>query len=237
MPHERALLIVEIAVIIAVIATVPLTIAELRGRESLGLSLTDWLVWGVFLSEYVFLLAISDDRRSFVRERWFLLLVVVLTFPYFPDLFQLLRLPLLTRIARLVRLAAVVGRGFRGAQLILARRGLMYVLAVSVFLIFVGGGIFAEVEPSVEDQGLWAGVWWAIVTTTTVGYGDISPETLTGRLVAVVLMVVGIGVVSTLAATIAAYFVDEDAAANREILDRLERIEALLAEQQQRSDD
>jgi voltage-gated potassium channel len=77
--------------------------------------------------------------------------------------------------------------------------------------------------------GYGDGIWWAIVTATTVGYGDISPSTLWGRIIAVLLMLVGIGLVSTLAASITSYFVQQTA--NTEFKDltaRLDRIESVL---------
>jgi voltage-gated potassium channel Kch len=52
-------------------------------------------------------------------------------------------------------------------------------------------------------------LWWAIVTVTTVGYGDVSPATAEGRLIAVALMLIGIGVISALTATIASFFVED----------------------------
>jgi voltage-gated potassium channel len=67
------------------------------------------------------------------------------------------------------------------------------------------------------------------VTASTVGYGDIAPTTLWGRLIAVLLMLVGIGLMSTLAASITSHFVQQTA--NTELKDmsaRLERIEGLL---------
>jgi voltage-gated potassium channel len=77
-------------------------------------------------------------------------------------------------------------------------------------------------------------LWWAATTVTTVGYGDTFPVTGTGRLVAVALMVVGISLVSIITATIAAWFIDQTrgaATAERaDLAERLQRVEATLAE-------
>jgi voltage-gated potassium channel len=72
-------------------------------------------------------------------------------------------------------------------------------------------------------------LWWAIVTVTSVGYGDRYPVTAAGRGVAVVLMLTGIGLVGVLSATIASYFVGRQS--NQDMADlhqRLDRIEAAL---------
>ena len=72
-------------------------------------------------------------------------------------------------------------------------------------------------------------LWWAIVTTTTVGYGDIAPETGTGRLIAVVLMLAGTALIATVAASVSAYFIGVERTEEYEdIKDRLDRIERIL---------
>ena len=57
---------------------------------------------------------------------------------------------------------------------------------------------------------MWDGVWWAASTMTTVGYGDISPKTTSGRIVGLVLMVVGIGFVALLTGAVAQRFLSPE---------------------------
>jgi voltage-gated potassium channel len=88
---------------------------------------------------------------------------------------------------------------------------------------------------SVIDTGdfhsLWDAIWWAVVTVTNVGYGDIVVTSVQGRMVAMVVMLVGIGFVSVLTATIASHFVKTDRATETtEIMATLKRVEAGLAE-------
>ena len=72
-------------------------------------------------------------------------------------------------------------------------------------------------------------MWWAIVTLTTVGYGDIVPNTVQGRLIGMLVMLVGIGFLSVLTATVASHFVKTDTN-QEEILDTLRRVESELTE-------
>jgi Ion channel len=76
-------------------------------------------------------------------------------------------------------------------------RACLYLLATTVIL---GGGFFSLFEPDAD----WVdGMWWAIVTLTTVGYGDYSPETLAGRWVATFVMAGGLGSVAILTGLLA----------------------------------
>jgi voltage-gated potassium channel len=73
-------------------------------------------------------------------------------------------------------------------------------------------------------------LWWSVVTVNTVGYGDKYPVSAADRGVAVVLMLVGIGLIGVLTATVASDFVQQGADKERdELVARLERIEGILA--------
>jgi voltage-gated potassium channel len=79
------------------------------------------------------------------------------------------------------------------------------------------------------------GIWWAVHTVTTVGYGDLTVKTVQGRIIAMVVMVFGIGFLSILTATVASRFVKtERGGETDEILAALARLEAELAELKQR---
>ena len=97
----------------------------------------------------------------------------------------------------------------RSAAAVLAflqRENLFRLAGVIGMLVLVGAAGLTYFE---EDRPFHDALWWAIVTLTTVGFGDISPETFGGRLIGVVLMFFGIGVLGTFTATIASAFVDQ----------------------------
>jgi voltage-gated potassium channel len=82
-----------------------------------------------------------------------------------------------------------------------------------------------------ELPTLWDGVWWAVVTVTTVGYGDLYPVSVQGRLIGIVLMFTGIGFLSLLTAAVASRFVKQERGAEHaELIEALQRIEAEVAE-------
>jgi voltage-gated potassium channel len=212
--HNQAERILSPVIVLAAVLTVPVTIMEERGATSPALLAADWIIWGVFVAEFSLLSITSNDRSSYVRRNWLKLLVIVVSFPALPVLFGLSRLVRLARFARFLRSLRMVGFAAVAIPAIRAtvgRRGLLCVAAVTGLLVLVGGGLMSVIEPTTVKGGdFGSGIWWAIVTVTTVGYGDISPTTLPGRLVAALLMFAGIGLVATLAASVAAYFVGQE---------------------------
>jgi len=225
----RARTAIDAAVVLGALTTIPLTVLQERGARSQALDSLDWAVWSVFAIEFLFLLFLTPRvqfrRLSTVTD----FAVVVLSFPLLPNLLALVRLARIVRLLRLTRLAAVAIRALTALKEILGRRGLVYIVAITTLLILVGGGCQSILEPETVRGGYGDGIWWAIVTASTVGYGDIAPTTLWGRLIAVLLMLVGIGLMSTLAASITSYFVQQTS--NTEMKDvaaRLDRIERIL---------
>lgn len=229
--------LLEFAVILAALATIPLVIAHERGARDLLIDLGLWAVWAVFVAEYVILLGFAPDRLGYVRQNWLNLAVIVVTFPLLPALFDVLRFLRLMRVVVVVVL--VVVDGVRVLRQVFNRQGLVYMAIFSGFILVAGGGLMALIEPDTVHHDFWNGIWWAIVTSSTVGYGDIAPVTVGGRLVAIVLMLAGIGLTSALAASIAAHFISQETQSMAEehgtdlraLAARLDRIEALLEQQ------
>ena len=104
-------------------------------------------------------------------------------------------------------------------------RRLRTILGVLIICIISFGYIFYLAEPQIKTFG--DGIWWALVTITTVGYGDITPLTTLGRLVAGTLMFVGLGLIATVTAIVSAKFIANyvDHHTNDDVLEKLEELE------------
>ena len=160
----------------------------------------------------------------------------MVTPPFLPALLGAFRFARFTRLLRVLRLGMLGTRAIRIERTLTSRQGFRYIAMLTVLLIVIAGAVVSVVDAH-DFPNVGLGVWWAIVTVTTVGYGDVVPHTLAGRAVASALMFVGIGFLSLLTATIASTFVSADRerseseaseilAAMRRIEERLDRIEA-----------
>lgn len=115
-------------------------------------------------------------------------------------------------------------------------RAVATVVSVAFILVLIAGGLARIVEPDVFTS-IGLAYWWAVVTVTTVGYGDVVPESTIGRLVGTGLMLTGLGLIPTLTSVVVATLVGKRTRAQQEQLDQqakehaaaLDRIEAHLA--------
>jgi voltage-gated potassium channel len=218
---------------------VPALILEDRAQSALVRDLAigvNWFVWLAFCAEYVGKLAFAPSRREYVKGAWFDLVIIVLSPPFLvPRALQgtrAVRAMRALRLLRFVRAVAVAAIGLKEAAEAFQHKRFHYVLLTTVVVIVLGAvGIFVvEQGQNNSIHSVGDALWWAIVTTTTVGYGDVSPVTTEGRLIAVLLMFVGIGFIGMFTATITSLFLGsgKSAGAETEIEVRLAQIERKL---------
>lgn len=178
-----------------------LVIGQPTGATLIAVDIALLVLWAVFAVDYVMRLALARPRgRWFVRNIPLLLMVVL---PFFRPLY-LLRLITVLRVLR-----KATGAAFRG-------RVAIYVSVSAMIIVMIGalGVLDAEQNaPGALITSFPDAVWWALVTITTVGYGDLYPVTLLGRTIAVGMMIAGIALVGSVTATFASWFLEQ---ANKE---------------------
>lgn len=234
----------EVPVLGAALLVIPVVFIEeysTTGWLLTAAGIANWLIWAAFAAEFAVVISLAPNRAAYTRKAWLDLLIIVVSFPLLPELLALSRLVRLARLSRLLRtgrLIPILVRGFTALGRLFKKRGFGYVTFVFVLVALTTGALFAMFE----GYSLVDGLWWTVVTLTTVGYGDLSPATPGGRATAVVLMVTSIGVVSFITANIAAFFIEEDEEGNlaaeiRSLHQRLDRIEELLTDKRTRHPD
>jgi voltage-gated potassium channel len=168
-----------------------------------------------------------------VRHHWLELIAIVpLDFILEDHTFGLARVLRLARFIRLMRMVVLLWRLSGPVSGLLRTNGLGYVLVFILGLVIIGGTVIWAVEPEIETVG--DGVWWSLVTATTVGYGDIAPKTPLGRGVAAMLIVAGLCTFSMLTGAITTYALARKRVQNpyiRHIITQLEEWEFLTPEE------
>jgi len=196
------------------------------GTESV-LDALDYIIWGVFAADILVKVAIAPARGRYLRTHW--LDVALVAMPMLRPL-RLARSTRVLRLLRLMRFASALARFAVGGRRILYRHGLRYALAIALVVVVCAGALATLVEHDSSDatiQDLPDGLWWAISTVTTVGYGDTYPKTALGRGIGVALMLLGISLFSVVTANVAAFFVEER---EDEILNELRALRQELQE-------
>ncbi len=157
----------------------------------------------------------------------------MVTAPLFGRFLASLRLVRLARLLRLLRLTAILTRAVQRERSVTSEATFRLVALLTLIVVVVSGAVEALVE-SHEFPSTWDGIWGAVVTVTTVGYGDKVPRTVQGQTIAMVVMLFGIGFLSVLTATIAPRFIKTDRGdETAEILAALGRLEAEVADLKQ----
>jgi len=176
----------------------------------------NWFVWLAFCTEFALRLRLSPERGTFLKKSWFDIFIIVVSPPFgVPQTLQglrALRAVRLLRLLRLMRAIAFLSIGLKSARRALQHRKFHYGLLLTAGVMVLGATGLYTIERPVNSsvKSFDDALWWAITTTTTVGYGDIYPVTGEGRLIAVLLMLTGIGVIGVFTATIASVFMIQD---------------------------
>jgi voltage-gated potassium channel len=174
-----------------------------RGQTETALNVVSAVTWAVFVLDYLARLGLATHRARWFVRHLLDLAVVALPFP---------------RPLRLLLLFAVLQKAFGGA---IRGRVVVYTAASVVLLVYVASLAILDAErgnPRDQITNFGDAVWWAISTVTTVGYGDLAPVTVLGRVIAVMLMIGGISLLGVVTATLASWIVQrvaEEDTANR----------------------
>ena len=211
----------EPLILVLALLVVPVVLIEESASDERWLRIAtvgNWIIWLGFTAELLFVLFVATRKRAAVRAHWLDVTIVLLTVPFLPSVLATLRL---VRLVRLARLATLGARAISAERRLTSRQNFRFIALATALLVVLAGASISYAEAENFDNP-WRGMWWAITTVTTVGYGDVTPKEPVGRIIAALLMLVGIGFLSLLTAAVAARFVDDDARDVGRTLDRIE---------------
>lgn len=165
----------------------------------------DIVIYSIFVTDYVIRFVVASGKMDFVKNNVFDFIAII-PFSSALRVFRTFKFAKILRLSKLMRVGSVSARLIGKMKKFLNTNGLKYVilLSASAILLATIGMMYLE-GMSFEDA-----LWWSFVTTTTVGYGDLSPASGGGRIVASILMLVGIGLIGSLTSSITSYFMHEN---------------------------
>ena len=193
-----------IAILLSILVVMLESVSHIKLRYGTEIHIIEWVLTGAFTIEYILRIWISKEKSKYIFS-FFGLIDLFAILPTFLETFltgamafSVLRAARLLRIFRVLKLVR-----FMGEARVLLNSLKASMNKITVFLSFVLisctmiGSIMYVVEgPESGFNSIPRGIYWAVVTLTTVGYGDISPATPLGQALAMMLMVLGYGVIA-----------------------------------------
>ncbi|MGG5461257.1 potassium channel family protein [Clostridium sp. B9] len=184
----------SLALISALILIIELNVI-LPQNAVLAFSIIDNIIWVIFCGDYLKRLIFSKNKKYFILHNKIDLISII---PIYGAK--------VLRINRLFRLLGVPKRIKRNFNRFIKTNNLHYMIYL-VILVILGGAVALSLAENIK---LSDALWWSVETVTTVGYGDIVPKTNLGRIIAAIVMMVGIGFISTFTSSVATYYIRKE---------------------------
>jgi voltage-gated potassium channel len=213
-----------------------LLIGELIWGESRAFETIGTIIWAVFIIDFVLEFVLAPQKATYIKKNWLTVFSLLIPALRIFRIFRAVRLLRLSRVGRGLRLFRVVSslnRGMGALAANLKRRGFGYVLSLSLLVLFAGAaGMYAfenEVPGGLDNYS--EALWWTAMIMTTMG-SQYWPQTLEGRMLCFLLALYAFAIFGYVTATLATYFVGQDAESSEAKLAGAEDVRALREELQ-----
>ncbi|WP_232319789.1 ion transporter [Prosthecochloris sp. HL-130-GSB] len=204
LPSRLFDLLLIAAIVISVVVVMLDSVASIHAVYGGFFYVLEWCFTVIFTIEYAMRLYVASSRWRYVRSTFGIIDLLSILPTYFSLLFPgtqyllVIRFFRVLRIFRLLKLVKFVREGdFVKSAMLASSRKILFFLFFVMITVSIIGALMYLIEG--EEHGFHSipeGVYWAIVTITTVGYGDISPQTVPGRALASLLMIVGYSIIA-----------------------------------------
>ena len=203
-PSRNFDLLLIVAIVVSVIVVMLDSDPELHATHARVLYAMEWGFTLVFTAEYVMRLLVVRRPLRYALSWWGIIDLLSILPTYLSVLFPGSQTLLVVRILRMLRLFRILKltqyveeSGLLMRALVRGRRKIFLFVAALLTIAVIFGSLMYVIEgPRNGFVTIPTGMYWAIVTMSTVGYGDISPETPLGRMVASVLILIGYSIIA-----------------------------------------
>lgn len=165
---------------------------------------THWFIWSIFVIELLVMLFLVRNKKYYLKTNWLNQVIIVFTFPI---LMQYLPFFSIFWLARALVFFRVIFSWWDRQKAFIEKNHLYYTLIVFASICVIGGALMSLFDPGIKDP--FTGIWWAVQTITTVGYGDVVPKSVLGRCFAAIIMLMGVALITILTANFSAYLLEK----------------------------
>jgi voltage-gated potassium channel len=204
-----------------------LLVIDLIWGLSRTLALMSTGIWVIFIVDFVLKFFLVSEKKAFLKRNW--LTAISLIVPAL-RIVRILRVVQFARGFNLVKVVASINRSMGSLSATIKRRGLKYVLLLTLVVIFAGSAGMYAFEKEVNGfASYWSAVYWTAMLLTSIG-SEYWPKTGAGQALCFLIAVYGFCVFGYITATIATIFIDRDADDNKAPLASTNDIKALQRE-------
>jgi voltage-gated potassium channel len=191
-------------IVTSVLVIILESMADVKASIGPELKILEWIFTVIFTIEYLARLYVVVNKRNYIFS-FFGIIDLLSILPTYLGLFfagahslMIIRILRILRIFRILKLTRFVGEGQNLAKALRASRHKITVFLVTILTtVIITGAIMYLVEgPEHGFTSIPRSIYWAIVTMTTVGYGDIAPQTNLGQTIASIIMIMGYGIIA-----------------------------------------
>lgn len=197
-------LVLLVAILISVAAIMLESVNSIKVRYGTELRVIEWVITGLFTVEYILRIIVTNRKKAYI----FSFMGLVDFFSILPTFLVLLipgtqflasvRILRLIRIFRILKLTRYLGAAKILSTALKNSRLKIFVFLITVVLVvtIIGSVMYVVEGPENGFKSIPVSIYWTIVTVTTVGYGDISPQTPLGQLLASLTMIIGYSIIA-----------------------------------------
>jgi len=193
-----------IAILISILAVILESIESLSLKYKLWFDISEWLITGVFTIEYIVRLAIVRNKKKYAFSFYGLIDLLSILPSYLGLImigsqsllviraFRLIRVFRIFKLTRYTNAANTIMSALRSSMIKIS----VFLFAVVMLVIIIGTAMYLIEGKENGFDSIPKSIYWAIVTLTTVGYGNIIPHTVIGQIFASIVMITGYGIIA-----------------------------------------
>ncbi len=198
MKKRQLIILYDIFIVVLALVTIHMVYMDIKYKGYSNNTLLDEAIYVIFLLDYLVRFYFSKDKKKFIKSN-VVELIAIIPFALFLRSLKLLRL---IKVAKTIKFFSVFGKLYKRIASLITTNKFHYLLVITL-LISLASTILVSYY---EKITFFNAFWWSIVTITTVGYGDITISTPEAKIVTMLLMLVGIGLIGSLTSTLTTYF-------------------------------